>query len=230
MGSSLTGLFAATPKRLRIPSCSWACLRSELAPKPCLPPGGERRLSWDPGPYSTLLTERIRLTRGSQPRHLPSSGFDYPPDGFHSTRPGDGTSPPQHSWGSPFKALLLPTNWAPSRGLASLVVPPPGTRPNGRDFRGLYGWEGEREATTEAAARRTLPSWVFSPPGLSPPPTESGFPLLPLVPFRPEALPTVPLPGGASGVDIRRNWLASLEAAGPHGVLHLSDSCRLLRA
>jgi len=199
MGSSLTGLFAATPRRLRIPSCSWACLRSELAPKPCLPPGGERRLSWDPGPYSTLPTGRIRITRGVQPRHLPSSGFDYPPDGFLSTWPGDGTSPPQRSWDSPFKALLLPTNGAPFRGLASLVVPQPGTRPSYRDFRGLYGWEGEREATTEMAATPNLAFLGVLPSRAFPFADGERLPAL-----APHALPAGSAPyGSASGRGFR---------------------------
>jgi len=184
---------------------------------------------------------------------IPAPTARFQPGGFGS--PGassPGTFRPQG-------LITLPTAFSPP-GLATeqvrrsalgiLPSRPCSFQPTGRPFGAspLLSFrspaQGRATATSEVCTagkgnvkpppkwrpRRTLPSWAFSPPGLSPSPTESGFPLLPLVPFRPEALPTVPLPGGASGVDIRRSWLASLEAAGPHGVLHLSDSCRLLKA
>jgi len=135
----------------------------------------------------------------SSPGTFRPQGLTTLPTAFSPPRPGDGTSPPQRSWGSPFKALLLPTNWAPFRGLASLVVPQPGTRPSGRDFRGLYGWEGERAATTEMAATPNLAFLGVLPSRAFPFADGERLPAL-----APRALPAGSAPyGSASGRGFR---------------------------
>lgn len=88
--------------------------------------------------------------------------------------------------------------------------------------------EGERKPLSEENDRRTLPSWVFGPfrafsfAALGPASRSE-----PLLPFRPEVLPTFPLPGGAPRDCEQRKRLASLETACPPGVSHLSVHARV---
>jgi len=150
-----------------------------------------------------MPTRRIRFTRGFHPRHLPSSGFAYPPDGLLPAAPGNGPSTAQRPWDSPFKALLLPTSGTPLGASPLLSFLRPARKraaqprlqritPVGKGFLGL-----------SASARTSNPCL----PGSSP---LQGFLLChlgsasrstPLVPFRPETLPTVYFRTGLQGFE-----------------------------
>jgi hypothetical protein len=56
----------------------------------------------------------------------------------------------QRSWGSPFRALLLPTGGTPLRATPLLSFHRPRFRGNGCDFRGFSGQEGERKPLPQA--------------------------------------------------------------------------------
>jgi hypothetical protein len=186
----------------------------------------EDRLSWDFVPYDTSRPGRSGSPGAASPGTFRPQGLVTLSTAY--SLPGLATArrPPQRPWGSPFRALLLPACGTPlgASPLLSFHYPPPkrwaAATPEVDSDR-----EGGRWPPPEGGGRRTLPSWVFAPPGHSPPSPLDRLPgPKPLTPFRPEVLPTFPLPGGAPGVCVRRKRLVSLETAGPHEVPHLSES------
>jgi hypothetical protein len=72
----------------------------------------------------------------SAPRHLPPSGFGYPPGGFLSSAPRDGPSTATAPMGFALQGLAPPRQRRLSRGLASHVVLPVRPKAGGRDSRG----------------------------------------------------------------------------------------------
>jgi hypothetical protein len=72
----------------------------------------------------------------STPRHLPPSGFGYPPGGFLSSAPRDGPSTAAAPMGFALQGLAPPHQRCLSRGLASPVVLPVRPKAGGRDSRG----------------------------------------------------------------------------------------------
>jgi hypothetical protein len=72
----------------------------------------------------------------STPRHLPPSGFGYPPGGLLSSAPRDGPSTATAPMGFALQGLAPPRQRCLSRGLASPVVLPVRPKAGGRDSRG----------------------------------------------------------------------------------------------
>ncbi len=166
---------------------------------------------------------------GSTPRHLPPSGFEYPLDGFLSTGPGTWSVDQGSAHG------VRPSGPCSSRPAVPFSGPRLSCRFSASTFAGAGATpevnsdrEGERKPLSENSDRRTLPSWVFGPfrvfssAALGPASRSE-----PLLPFRPEVLPTFPLPGGAPRDCEQRKRLASLETACPPGVSHLSVHARV---
>ena len=166
---------------------------------------------------------------GSTPRHLPPSGFEYPLDGFLSSGPGTWSVDQGSAHG------VRPSGPCSSRPAVPLSGPRLSCRFSASTFAGAGATpevnserEGERKPLSENSDRRTLPSWVFGPfrafssAALGPASRSE-----PLLPFRPEVLPTFPLPGGAPRDCEQRKRLASLETACPPGVSHLSVHARV---
>ncbi len=128
-------------------------------------------------PFNTFGHSRFGSLETSTPRHLPSSGFEYPLDGLLPAALGYGPSAATAFMGFYLQGLTPPDPRFPSRGLASLVVPRPriNAKP-ARLQRFFRNREGERRFKHRTPGkpdagliRRTLPSWLFAPPGLSPP-------------------------------------------------------------
>lgn len=84
--------------------------------------------------------------------------------------------PPQRPWGSPFRALLLPAGGAPlgASPLLSFLRAASAARP--RLQRLTLTGKGNDEPPRKRGGRRSLPSWAFAPPRLSPLAPWAGFP------------------------------------------------------
>jgi hypothetical protein len=82
------------------------------------------RLSWSSFPYNACQSGGSGTPGGSTPRHLPSSGFDYPLDDLLSAEPGPGPSTKAAFMGFALQGLAPPGRRRPSQGLASPVVSP----------------------------------------------------------------------------------------------------------
>jgi len=132
--------------------------------------------------------------------------------------------PPQRQWDSPFRVLLPPTGRASLKTHASPVVySNPRTRGRPR-LQSSAGWEGARLATARRRGRPNLTLLGFGPSkAFSSTTFEPASRSEPLIPFRPEVLPTFLLPGGVPGVCVWRKRLVSLKTAGLPGVSHLID-------
>jgi hypothetical protein len=181
------------------------------------------RLSWSFVPYDTRQHGGSGSPGGSTPRHLPSPGFDYPPDGFLSCVPGDGPSAAAASMGFALQGLAPPGQRYPSRGLASPVVCAGSFRRPPATPEVVSGWEGERRAPARTRRPPNLalvgvrPSKAFSCATLVRLPGPS-----PSCPFGRKCSLPFHFRAGLQGIIVRRNRLASLETAGLPGVLHLS--------
>jgi len=178
------------------------------APRPPAPARRPKRwLSWDFVPYGTSH---------STPRHRPPSGFPAPSRRFAPLRAwrrpvGRRSAHGVHPSGSCSSRPAVPLS---GPRLSCRFLQPPRTgvvaTPEVDSDR-----EGARLGPARGGDGRTLPSWVPPLQGflLTPPLNRLPGPK-PLIPFRPEVLPTFPLPGGVPG-DLR-----AAEAAG------LSRDCR----
>jgi len=174
-------------------------------PFPCSAQKGSARVHGSHGvffPYDTFQPDGSGSPGGSTPRHLPPSGFDYPLDGFLSTGPGTWSVDQSSAHGVrpsgpcssrpavPFSGPPLSCRF-PASACADAIATP----------EVISDREGERKPPSEDYDRRTLPSWVlrpfrvFSSVALGPASRSEPF-----LPFRPEVLPTFPLPGGAPRV------------------------------
>jgi hypothetical protein len=91
--------------------------------RPSPRPQAGRRLSWVSSSTAHSGTLDPAHPGGSTPRHLPSSGFDYPLDGFLPCVLGDGPSAAAAPLRFSLQGLPPPSQRYPSRGLASPVVP-----------------------------------------------------------------------------------------------------------
>jgi hypothetical protein len=156
-------------------SCAWPAFEASDRETPSRARRQRNRRPWDFVPYDTHRHGESGFPGGSTPPHLPSSGFVYPLDGLLLAAPGSGPSTAAASMGFALQGLAPPGQRHPSRGLASPVVPPhdlghAGSTPEDRSG------AGRGPCTRPKAATRTLPSWVFAPPGLSPPPPWSRLP------------------------------------------------------
>ena len=209
------------------PSCTWpACGASDRR----APSRARRRRNGAPGVSSPTtqpgmgdpVDPGIPLPGTFRPQ-----GFSTLPAACSPPCPAAARRPPQRPWGSPFRALLLPARGAPL-GVSPLLSFP----------RAAFAARPRLQRLTRVgkgnvpAARRqrpqTLPSWVFAPPGLSPP---SPWKRLPAPGPSCRSTGTAPYgcsPGRGLGVVMRRNRLISLETAGPPGVCHLPGNARLL--
>jgi hypothetical protein len=182
-----------------------------------------KRLSWSSASLRHVPTRWIR----SLPR--PPRLGTFRPQGLGTlsticspTRLAMVRRPRQRPWDSPFRVLLLPTSGAPLGASPLLSFPRRRFRGRGRDSRGWL-WPGRG---TKALTRRSRPPnlallgfrpfRVFSSIALGPASRSE-----PSMPFRPEVLPTFPLPGGASRDCEQWKRLVSLETACPPGVVHL---------
>ena len=135
MGFSSRGYPARFRARLRR-TCAWPALWSVRSREPPPGPKAEKRLSWGLRPYGTFRRGGSGSPGDSCPRHLPPSGFDYPPGGFLSSTPGDGPSTAAAPMGFALQGLAPPRRRYLSRGLASPVVLPVRPKAGGRDSRG----------------------------------------------------------------------------------------------
>jgi hypothetical protein len=79
-------------------------------------------------PAARSDTEDPVLPGDSSPRHLPPSGFGYPPGGFLPSVLDDGPSTAAAPMGFALQGLAPPRQRYPSRGLASPVVLQPARR------------------------------------------------------------------------------------------------------
>ena len=139
---------------------------------------------------------------GSTPRHLPPSGFEYPLDGFLSSGPGTWSVDQGSAHG------VRPSGPCSSRPAVPFSGPRLSCRFSASAFAGAGATpevnsdrEGERKPLSENSDRRTLPSWVFGPfrafssAALGPASRSE-----PLLPFRPEVLPTFHFRAGLQGI------------------------------
>lgn len=90
--------------------------------------------------------------------------------------PAAARRPPRHPWGLPFRALLLPASGTPLgvSPLLSFLRAASAARP--RLQRLSPAGKGTDEPPRKRGDRRSLPSWVFAPPRLSPLAPWAGFP------------------------------------------------------
>jgi len=151
-------------------------------------------------PTARSSTEDPVIPGGSTPRHLPPSGFDYPPGGFLPSAPGHGPSAVAAPMGFALQGLAPPRQRYPSRGLASPVVHPFRPQAGGRDFRGwLRRGRGPTRLRPKAETAEPCPRGISPLQGFLLHHLRAGFPAL-----LPHALPAgrapyVPRPGGAPG-------------------------------
>jgi len=123
------------------------------------------------------------------PRHLPPSGFDYPPGGFLSSAPDDGPSTAAAPMGFTLQGLAPPRQRYLSRGLASPVVLPVRPKAGGRDSRGwLQRGRGPTRRRPKAETAEPCP------PGIVP---LQGFLLQPPSARLPGPIPSWPAAGDA---------------------------------
>jgi hypothetical protein len=164
------------------------------------PPGGGETALMGSGPLRHMLAGRIRLLPGVpcpgtfRPQGLTTLSAVYSPPCLATAR-----QPPQRPWGSPFRALLLPTGGAPLGASPLLSFPPAGPKAGRPRLQRLSpAGEGARraaEATAEPCPPGFRPFKAFPSDAFV-----AGFPAPShLMPFRPEVLPTFLLPGGAPG-------------------------------
>jgi len=119
--------------------------------KPNGKPIDAKQLSWNLRPFNTFGHSRFGSLETSTPRHLPSSGFEYPLDGLLPAALGYGPSATAAFMGFSLQGLTPPDPRFPSRGLASLVVPRPRTNAEpARLQRFFRNQEGERRFKTPA--------------------------------------------------------------------------------
>ena len=185
-----------------------ARLRSVVHPEVLLPeprPRTTEREGGDDSPGVSSPTTHSNLTGPVHPG-LPGpgtfrpQGLTYPLDGLLPVRSGTGSSTGAANMGFALQGLAPPDQRYPSRGLASLVVSPlPISRGRARLQRLTLVREGARKPLPKQRPPNLAllgfgPFRVFSCATLEP---ASRFE--PLTPFRPEVLPTFPLPGEAPG-------------------------------
>jgi hypothetical protein len=154
-----------------------------------------------------------------RPQGLITLAAAYAPPSLATVR-----RPPQRQWDSPSRVLLPPTGRPPLEDHASPVVfSNPRTRGRPR-LQSSAGREGVRLATVRRRGRPKLALLGFGPSkAFSSTTFEPASRSEPLIPFRPEVLPTFLLPGGVPGVCVRRKRLVSLKTAGLPGVSRLFD-------
>ncbi len=180
-------------------------------------------------PLRHTPARRIRSLPGvPRPGTFRPQGLATLSTAFAPPHPAAARRPPRHPWGCPFRALLLPASGTPlgASPLLSFLRAASAARP--RLQRMTLTGKGTDEPPRKRGGRRSLPSWVSPLQGsllwrLGPASRPEPF-----FPFRPEVLFTVPLPAGDPRVVVRQSRLASLETAGPPGVLHLPETQRLL--
>jgi hypothetical protein len=116
------------------------------------------QLSWGFVPYDICQHGGSGSPGGSTPRHLPPSGFDYPPGGLRPSAPGDGPSTAATSMGFSLQGLAPPGQRYPSRGLASPVVSSASrAREAAATPEVVSGGEGARLASAEAKTAEPCP-------------------------------------------------------------------------
>jgi hypothetical protein len=158
-------------------TCAW--LTSEVS-GPTAPFPARRRRIGSPGvfcPYGTFELGGSGSPGEATPRHLPPSGFDYPLDGLRPSEPGDGPSTATAPMGFALQGLAPPGQRYPSRGLASPVVSPPSPQAGRPRLQRLTPTgKGPDSSPPAGGDGRTLPSWAFAPPRLSPSPPWDRLP------------------------------------------------------
>jgi hypothetical protein len=158
----LPGTAPSAARRLRRRrSCAWPVLGvSDFA----IPLPARRWGDGSPGvssPAAHASTEDPVAPGGSCPRHLPPSGFGYPPGGLLPSVPDGGPSAAAAPMGFALQGLAPPGQRYPSRGLASPVVS--SDRPDGRPA-ATPEVDSGREGARRAAEAATEPC----PPGFRP--------------------------------------------------------------
>jgi len=168
-------------------------------------------------------TQQVRITRGL---HGPGT---FRPQGLITlstvcslSHLAPARQPARRPWGFTFKALLLPASGTLLRASPLLSFPRSRFRGNGCDFRGYLRPERGTKAAARVRDRRTLPSWVFAPSGLSPAyRLRTGFPAQAPLALLTGSAPYVSTSGqGPRGFE-RRSRLVSLKTGCPLGVSHL---------
>jgi len=188
MGFFPRGYPARFRARLRR-TCAWPALWSVRSRDPPPDPKVERKLSWGSFPYGTFRRGGSGSPGDSCPRHLPPSGFGYPPGGFLSSAPRDGPSTAAAPMGFALQGLAPPRQRYLSRGLASPVVLPVRPKAGGRDSRGWL--RRERGPTRRRPKAETAEP---CPLGILP---LQGFLLRPPSDRLPDPLPSWPAAGDA---------------------------------
>jgi hypothetical protein len=119
------------------------------------------QLSWGFVPYDMCQHGGSGSPGGSTPRHLPPSGFEYPPGGFRPSAPGDGPSTAATSMGFSLQGLAPPGQRYPSRGLASHVVCSTSrSREMAATPEVISGGEGARLTSAEAETAEPCPRGI----------------------------------------------------------------------
>jgi len=199
--------FTAPPARFRPPwgspreatphAFARGCAGRALGPPsgvsdPVIPLPTRRSRDSSPGvpcPCGTFRRGGSGSPGDSCPRHLPPSGFGYPPGGLLSSAPGDGPSTATAPMGFALQGLAPPRQRYLSRGLASPVVLPVRPKAGGRDSR---GWLRRKRGPT----RRRPKAETAEPCPLGIVPLQ-GFLLRPPSDRLPGPVPSCPAAGDA---------------------------------
>ena len=195
-----TARFRAQPRR----TCAWLVSGVSGRVRPSPRPQTRRTALLGFFALRHITERRIRFTRGFHAPAPSALRVSHPLDGLLPSIPRGGPSTATASLGFALQGLAPPDRRAPLHGASPLLsFPRPGPKARTVATPEALSEPGRGPTASPATGTetdRTLPSWDFAPPGLSPsPPWEPASrpaapPALPA-----ESAPYVPLPGGASG-------------------------------